>query len=167
MSINPKLRRCTSDIYENRYFLVNLTTSGRVFLTEMAKRHIYGPRPFIWAYNKVTMTFRSKVLARTNSSLENRYFWLFWPILQLFLTYMVKLIYGPRPFIWAYNQVSMTLRSKVLACTKKYDGQTDGHPKPIGPQPKQNDKGFIHNCCGHSTVNISKNIPNCLTLGPP
>ena len=33
----------------------------------------------------------------------------------------------------------MTFRSKVLARTKKYDGQTDGqtdgHPKPIGPQP--------------------------------
>ena len=32
---------------------------------------------------------------------------------------------GPRPFIWANNQVYMSLRSKVLACTKKYDGQTD------------------------------------------
>ena len=41
------------------------TTSGRVFLTEMVKRHIYGPIPFIWAYNQVSMTFRSKVLART------------------------------------------------------------------------------------------------------
>ena len=37
----------------------------------------------------------------------------------------------------------MTIRSKVLARTKKCDGQTDrrtdgqtdGHPKPIGPQP--------------------------------
>ena len=32
----------------------------------------------------------------------------------------------------------MTFRLKVLARTKKYDGQTDGqtdgHPKPIGPQ---------------------------------
>ena len=27
--------------------LANLTTTGRVFLTEMVKRHIYGPRPFI------------------------------------------------------------------------------------------------------------------------
>ena len=46
-------------------------------------------------------------------------------------------IYGPRPFIWANNQVSMTFRSNVLACTKKSmtDRQTDGHPKPIGPQP--------------------------------
>ena len=30
--------------------------------------------------NHVSMTFRSKVLARTSSSLENRYFGLFWPI---------------------------------------------------------------------------------------
>ena len=33
----------------------------------------------------------------------------------------------------------MTFRSKALARTKKYDGQTDGRtdgrPKPIGPQP--------------------------------
>ena len=45
--------------------LANLTTSGGVVLTEMVKRHIYGPRPFIWAYNQVSMTFRSKVLVRT------------------------------------------------------------------------------------------------------
>ena len=36
-----------------------------VCLTEMVKRHIYGPRPFIWAYDQVSMTFRSKVIART------------------------------------------------------------------------------------------------------
>ena len=52
--------------------LANLTTSGRV--AEMVKRHIYGPRPFIWAYNQVSMTFRSKVLARTSSSLEKPLF---------------------------------------------------------------------------------------------
>ena len=96
------------------------------------------------------MTFRSKVLARTSSSLEKP---LFWAILAnlttsggVFLTEMVKRhIYGPRPFIWAYNQVSMTFRSKVLARTRKRwqtdrqtdrrtDGQTDGHPNSIGPQ---------------------------------
>ena len=59
---------------------------------------------------------------------------------RVYLTEMVKRhICGPKPLIWAYNQVSMTFRSKVLARTKKYDGQTDrqtdGHPKPIGPQP--------------------------------
>ena len=101
------------------------------------------------------MTFRSKVLSRT--SLEKP---LFLAILAYFttsepvffdrngqkalLTEIVKKhIYGLRPFIWVYNQVLMTFRSKVLARTKKYDGQTDrrtlgqtdGHPKPIGPQP--------------------------------
>ena len=36
-------------------------------------------------------------------------------------------IYGPIPFIWAYNQVSVTFRSKVLARTKNMtDRQTDG-----------------------------------------
>ena len=54
--------------------LANFTTSGRVFLTEMVKRHIYGPRLFIWAYNQVSMTFRSKVLARTSSRLETLLF---------------------------------------------------------------------------------------------
>ena len=44
-------------------FLANLTTSDRMFLTGMIKGHIYGPRPFIWAYNQVLMTYCSKVLA--------------------------------------------------------------------------------------------------------
>ena len=131
-------------------FLANLTTSGRVFfMTEMVKKHIYGPRPFIC----------SKVLARTSSSLEKP---LFWAILAnlttsggVFLTEMVKRhIYGPRPFIWAYNQVSMTFRSKVLARTRKRwqtdgrtdrrtDGQTDGRtpqlyrPPTLGLGPKK------------------------------
>ena len=47
-------------------YLVNLTTTGRVLLDEI-KRHIYGPRPFIWACHQVSMTFRSKALARTSS----------------------------------------------------------------------------------------------------
>ena len=45
--------------------LPNLTTSCRMDLTEMVKRRIYGPKPFIWAYNQVSMTFHSKVVART------------------------------------------------------------------------------------------------------
>ena len=99
-------------------------------LAETVKRHIYGPRPFIWAFNQVSMTFRSKVLARTSSSLEKPLFWAilanFTTSARVMLTEMVKRhIYGLRPFIWAYNQVSMTYRSKVLARTKKYDGQTD------------------------------------------
>ena len=88
------------------------------------------------------MTFRSKVLARTSSGPQKP---LFWAILTnlptsgwVVLTEMVKRhIYGPRPFIWAYNQISMTIRSKVLARTRKRwqtDGQTDGHPNSIGPQ---------------------------------
>ena len=118
----------------------------------MVKRNIYGPRPLIWAYsqvyNQVSMTFRSKVQARTSSSLEKL---LFLAILanlttsgRVFLTEMVKRhIYGPRPLIWAYNQVSMsmTFRLKVLARTGKWwptdsrtDEQTDGHPNSIGPQ---------------------------------
>ena len=51
----------------------------------------------------------------------------------------------------------MTFRSKVLARTKKYDGQTDrqtdgrtdgrtdGHPKPIGPQPFGLGPKYIYN----------------------
>ena len=60
--------------------LANLTTFRRVFLTEMVTRHIYGPTPFIWAYNQVCMTLRSKVLARTSSSLEKPLFWAIWPL---------------------------------------------------------------------------------------
>ena len=51
--------------YENRYFWPIWQLPAGCFLTEMVKRHIYGPRPFIWAYNQVSRTFRSKVLART------------------------------------------------------------------------------------------------------
>ena len=60
-----------------------LTCSGRVFLTEMVKRHIYGSGPFIRAYNQVSMTFRSNVLAHTSSSLEKL---LFLAILATFTT---------------------------------------------------------------------------------
>ena len=78
-----------------------------------------------------SITFRSRVLSHTSSSLEKP---LFSDILanlttsgRGFLTEMVKRhIYRLRPFIWAYNQVSVTFRSKVVARTKKYDGQTDG-----------------------------------------
>ena len=59
--------------YETRFF-TNLTTSGRVLLIEMVKRHIYGPRPFISAYNQVSVTFCAKVPARTSSSLEKPLF---------------------------------------------------------------------------------------------
>ena len=76
---NVLARTCSS--LEKSLFLAilaNLTTSGRVFLTEMVKRRIYGPRPLIRAYNQVSMTFRSKVLARTSSYLEKTLFWQMW-----------------------------------------------------------------------------------------
>ena len=85
-SFRSKVLARTSSCLEKPLFwaiLAKLTTSGSVFLTEMVKRHIYGPRPFIWAYNQVSMTFRSKVLARTSSSLEKPQFWPFWPIWPL------------------------------------------------------------------------------------
>ena len=138
MTFRSNVLARTSSSLEKPLFwaiLTNLTTSGRMFLTEMVKRHIYGPGPLIWAYNQVFMTFRSNVLARTSSGLEKP---LFWAILanlttsgRVFLSEMVKRhIYGPRPFIWAYNQVSMTFRSNVLARTRsnlgnRYFGQFD------------------------------------------
>ena len=48
----------------------------------------------------------------------------------------------------------MTFRAKVLARTKKYDGQTDGHSKPIGPQPfglRPNEKLFGPQILGRAT----------------
>ena len=86
MTFRSKVLARTSSSLEKPLFLAiwaTLTTSGRVFLTEMVKRHIYGPKPFIWAYNQVSLSFRSKVLARTSSSLEKPLFGLFWPIWQL------------------------------------------------------------------------------------
>ena len=48
-------------------------------------------------------------------------------------------IYRPRPFIWAYSQVSTTIRYKDTAWKRiddrRMDRRTDGHPKSIGPQP--------------------------------
>ena len=44
------LARISSSLEKPLFFfaiLANFTTSGRVFLTEMVKRHIYGPRPFM------------------------------------------------------------------------------------------------------------------------
>ena len=47
---------------------------------KLVERFIYTPRPFIWAYKQVSMTLRSKVLARTGSYiLKNRCLWTFWP----------------------------------------------------------------------------------------
>ena len=43
-------------------------------------------------------------------------------------------IYRPRPFIWAYSQVSTTIRYKKNRLEKNW-WQTDGHPESIGPQP--------------------------------
>ena len=94
--------------------------------------------------------------------MKNRQLWLFWPIWQLpvgcfwpkwskdtstDLAWIALSVADIRKglfrattdqdfFIGAFNEVSMTLRSKVLARTKKVwrtDRQTDGHPKPIGP----------------------------------
>ena len=67
MTFRSKVLARTSSSLEKLLFLIflaNLTTSGRLFLTETAKRRIYGPIPFILAYNQVSVTFRSKVLAR-------------------------------------------------------------------------------------------------------
>ena len=61
--------------YENRYFWPIWQLPVGCFLTEMVKKHIYGLRPFIWAYNQVSKTFRSKVLARTSSNLGKPLFW--------------------------------------------------------------------------------------------
>ena len=49
-------------------------------LADTVKRHICTSRLFIWAFNQVSMTFTSKVLARTNSYFENkiRCCWTFW-----------------------------------------------------------------------------------------
>ena len=55
-------------------------------------------------------------------------FW--WPLLA---ETVKRHINTSRPFIWAFNQIYITLRSKVLARTRKR-WQTDGHPNSIGPQ---------------------------------
>ena len=66
---------------------------------------------------------------------SNGHFW--WPNLA---ETVKRHIYRPRPFIWAYchwgySQVSTTIRYKNTAWKRIDDGQTDGHPESIGPQP--------------------------------
>ena len=50
-------------------------------------------------------------------------------LVKFIYVYLQDLLFQP------ITKVYMTFRSKVLSCTKKYDGQTDGLPKPIGPKP--------------------------------
>ena len=71
---------------------------------ETVKRHIYTSSLIIWACNKVSMTFRSRVLASTTPISKNRWFWTFWPNWAKFrclnLAETVKRnIYTSRPFI--------------------------------------------------------------------
>ena len=129
-------------VLRKQLFLANLTTSVRIFFTEIVKRPIYGPRPFIWAYNQVSVTFRSKALAHTSSSLEKTcYFGLFWPIWPLPVRcFWPKLSKGTSTDQWlSFEPITKSLWpfvQKFLPVQKSMtDRQTDGHPKPIGPQP--------------------------------
>ena len=124
MTFRSKVLARTSSSLEKPLYLdilANLTTSGRVFLTEMVKRHICRLRPFIGTYNQVSMTFRSKLPARTSSSLEK----------PLFSDILTNLTTSGRVFL-----TKMVKRQKYDGQTdRQTDRQTDGHPKPIGPKP--------------------------------
>ena len=96
-------------------------------LAETVKRHIYRPRPFIWAYSQVSTAIRHKETAWKSLCFEKP---LFLDILAKFghfrwpnLAKTVKRhIYRSRPFIWAY---STTIRYKVTAWKRIDDGRTD------------------------------------------
>ena len=79
---------------------------GQPPVANVTERHIIKPRPFIWAYNQLSMTFRSKVLNRTSSSYENCCFGAFWRIFRWpnFTKKGRGHINTPRPFILAHNQ---------------------------------------------------------------
>ena len=53
-------------------------------LVETVKRHISTPRPFIWNYNQVSITFRSKCLVRTSWCFEIRCFGAYWLVQPTF-----------------------------------------------------------------------------------
>ena len=85
-----------------------------VSVAESVKRHIYMLRHVIWAYNHISITFRSKALARTSTSFEARFLGILanfrWPNLAKSV------------------ERHLTFCSKVLARTWKRsqkDGQTD------------------------------------------
>ena len=114
--------------------LANLTTSGRVSLTEMVKRHIYGPRSFIGAYNQVSLTFRSKVLARTSSSLEKPLFFVYFDQFGNFRSGVFDRN-GQKPHLHIQTFRLSPLLSPLRSYGLYKKSMTDGHPKPTGPQP--------------------------------
>ena len=87
------------------------------------------------------LPFKSSI---PNKSWKTRYFWLFWLILQLSIG-----CFWPKWSKGTSTDQDLSLEpitkslwhsvQKCLPVQKKYDGQTvrrtDGHPKPIGPQP--------------------------------
>ena len=130
MTFHSKVLVRISSCLEQPQFLAilaNFTTSGRVILTEMVERHIYGPRPFIWAFNQVSMTFRSKVLARTCSSLEKPLFLVIW---ANFTTFGQKALLRTKTFHLSlypslYDRPFKSASPYKKAMTNR---QTDEHP---------------------------------------
>ena len=89
-------------------------------------------RSFIRAYNQVSMRFRWTVQARTSSYFEKPLFvWTFWPSsgnrIWLKLSKVTSSCQA-LPRLYDYPLQDTTWQ-------KIDDGQTDGHPESIGPQP--------------------------------
>ena len=94
------------DSLKNLIFLAKFGHFRWSILAKTAKRHIYRPRPFIWAYSQVSATIRYKETAVKSSCFEN----------PLFLDIRYK------DTAWKRIDDGQT------------DGQKDGHPESIGPQ---------------------------------
>ena len=89
-------------------------------LAKPVKRHIYKPKPFIWAYSQVSTTIRCRETAWKGSCFEKpqildilaKFGHFRWPILaETFKRHISR----PRPFIWVYSKVSTTIRCKETA----------------------------------------------------
>ena len=96
------------------------------------QRHIYRPRPFIWAYSQVSTTIRCKETAWKSSSSEKPLFWTFWPNSAIFVGRIwPKLSKGTSTGQdLSYEHIPRSLRPFVTkiqpAKESMTDGQTDG-----------------------------------------
>ena len=101
--------------YFGQYRPFSVAESGRNY-----RKHIYRPRPFIWAYFQVSTTIRYRETAWKSLCLEKQVFLdilanfghFRWPNLAKTIK---RHIYRPRPLTRAYFQVSTTIRYKETA----------------------------------------------------
>ena len=124
---NPRLAK--QAVAKNRCFWTfwpNSTIFGGRISPKNVKRHIYTPRPFIWAYYQDPMTNRYKETAWKSSCFGGR----IWPKLSKSTSKRQDLSYEPIP-----RSLRPSLTKIQPGKESMTDGPTDRNPKSIGPKP--------------------------------